>query len=430
MKIKSNKVNEYTVVLEMDIPWTELESDFNNSVKKFSKKIKMPGFRAGKIPRDRLMGQYQPNIEADFMDNNFQKYYIMGIEKENVMPVNKAEIKDVHFKMNENFKFKATFEIEPEVSLPSLKKDSLKIQKTIYEHDKKDVDDAILQLRKSHATIKTVEEGAKEGDYIICTLQKLDESGVPIIGKKFEKQYLRVGNGSFSDSQKDKMIGLKPNDSARVTLPLNKEGKEAEYELTVENVEREILPELDEKFLALINPDLKSLEELDKDVKEKIKSNFQERSQTSFERDLVDAFIDLINPSFSPAMVQNYLTNLLEDVKKQNQGEPLDEEKVKEHYLPVAERNVKWYSIRNKLIKEANLEVSKKDVDLEIEQLVVRTPQSEKEIRKFYKKPSSRKRMQDDILEKKILDYLMQFSKIKNVTVKTKELRGADNEHR
>ena len=106
MKINSNKINEYTVELEIDIPWSELEVDFNNSVKKFSKKIKMPGFRSGKIPRDRLMSQYQPNIEADFMDDNFQKYYIMGIEKENVMPVNKAEIKDVHFHMNEHFKFK------------------------------------------------------------------------------------------------------------------------------------------------------------------------------------------------------------------------------------------------------------------------------------------------------------------------------------
>ena len=429
MKINSNKINEYTVELEIDIPWSELEVDFNNSVKKFSKKIKMPGFRSGKIPRDRLMSQYQPNIEADFMDDNFQKYYIMGIEKENVMPVNKAEIKDVHFHMNEHFKFKATFEIEPEVKFPKLKKDSLKVQKTIYSYDEKDVDDAILQLRKSHATIKTVEEGAKEGDYLICTLQKLDESGVPIIGKKFEKQYLRVGNGSFSDSQKDKMIGLKPNDSTRVTLPVNKNGEEAEYELTVDNVEREILPDLDEKFLALINPNLKSLEELDKDVKEKIKSNFEERSQTSFERDLTDALIDLINPSFSPAMVQNYLANLVEDVKKQNQGEPLDDDKVKEHYLPVAERNVKWYSIRNKLIKEENLVVSKKDVDLEIEKLVTRTPQSEKEIRKFYKKPSSRKRIEDDLLEKKILDHLIQFAKIKDVTVETKELRGADHDH-
>jgi trigger factor len=429
VKINSNKINEYTVELEIDIPWSELEVDFNNSVKKFSKKIKMPGFRSGKIPRDRLMSQYQPNIEADFMDDNFQKYYIMGIEKENVMPVNKAEIKDVHFHMNEHFKFKATFEIEPEVKFPKLKKDSLKVQKTIYSYDEKDVDDAILQLRKSHATIKTVEEGAKEGDYLICTLQKLDESGVPIIGKKFEKQYLRVGNGSFSDSQKDKMIGLKPNDSTRVTLPVNKDGEEAEYELTVDNVEREILPDLDEKFLALINPNLKSLEELDKDVKEKIKSNFEERSQTSFERDLTDALIDLINPSFSPAMVQNYLANLVEDVKKQNQGEPLDDDKVKEHYLPVAERNVKWYSIRNKLIKEENLVVSKKDVDLEIEKLVTRTPQSEKEIRKFYKKPSSRKRIEDDLLEKKILDHLIQFAKIKDVTVETKELRGADHDH-
>ena len=429
MKINSNKINEYTVELEIDIPWSELEVDFNNSIKKFSKKIKMPGFRSGKIPRDRLMSQYQPNIEADFMDDNFQKYYIMGIEKENVMPVNKAEIKDVHFHMNEHFKFKATFEIEPEVKFPKLKKDSLKVQKTIYSYDEKDVDDAILQLRKSHATIKTVEEGAKEGDYLICTLQKLDESGVPIIGKKFEKQYLRVGKGSFSDSQKDKMIGLKPNDSTRVTLPVNKDGEEAEYELTVDNVEREILPDLDEKFLALINPNLKSLEELDKDVKEKIKSNFEERSQTSFERDLTDALIDLINPSFSPAMVQNYLANLVEDVKKQNQGEPLDDDKVKEHYLPVAERNVKWYSIRNKLIKEENLVVSKKDVDLEIEKLVTRTPQSEKEIRKFYKKPSSRKRIEEDLLEKKILDHLIQFAKVKDVTVETKELRGADHDH-
>ena len=48
---------------------------FNSTLKKFSKKIKMPGFRSGKIPRERLLKQFQPNIEADFMESNFQKYY-------------------------------------------------------------------------------------------------------------------------------------------------------------------------------------------------------------------------------------------------------------------------------------------------------------------------------------------------------------------
>ena len=429
MKIKVNKTNEYTRELEIDIPWSELESDFNTTIKKFSKKVKMPGFRAGKIPRDRLMQQFQANIEAEFMDNNFQKYYLMAVQQEELLPINKAEISDVHFHMNEHFSFKAVFEIEPEMIIPKLKRNSLSVQQTIYIHDEHDIEDAIMQLRKSHATIATVEDGAIEGDYLICTLQKLDESGVPIIGKKFEKQYLRVGKGSFTDNQKEKLIGLKPGDSTRVILPVNQEGENADYELTVGNVEREILPEINEEFLKRINPDLDSIDALTSDVEKKIKANFEERSRTAYERDLFDALIDLASPSFAPSMVENYLANLIEDVKKQNKGEPMDDEKVREHYTPVAERNVKWYSLRNKLIETQDIAASKENVEDYIEKLVERTPQSEKEIRKFYKKPSNLKRVEDDLVEKKILEYLEQFAKVKEVEVYTKDLRGQDHAH-
>ena len=429
MKIKVNKTNDYARELEIDIPWSELESDFNTTIKKFSKKVKMPGFRAGKIPRNRLMQQFQANIEAEFMENNFQKYYLMAMQQEELLPVNKAEISDVHFHMNEHFSFKAVFEIEPEMIIPKLKRNSLSVQRTIYIHDEHDIEDAIMQLRKSHATIATVEDGAIEGDYLICTLQKLDESGVPIIGKKFEKQYLRVGKGSFTDNQKEKLIGLKPGDSTRVILPVNQEGENAEYELTVGNVEREILPEVNEEFLKRINSDLDSLDALTSDVEKKIKANFEERSRTAYERDLSDALIDLASPSFAPSMVENYLANLIEDVKKQNKGEPMDEEKVREHYTPVAERNVKWYSLRNKLIETQDIAASKENVEDYIEKLVERTPQSEKEIRKFYKKPSDRKRVEDDLVEKKILEYLEQFAKVKEVEVYTKDLRGQDHAH-
>jgi len=429
VKIKVNKTNEYTRELEINIPWSELESDFNATIKKFSKKVKMPGFRAGKIPRDRLMQQFQANIEAEFMENNFQKYYLMAMQQEELLPVNKAEISDVHFHMNEHFSFKAVFEIEPEMIIPKLKRNSLSVQRTIYIHDEHDIEDAIMQLRKSHATIATVEDGTIEGDYLICTLQKLDETGVPIIGKKFEKQYLRVGKGSFTDNQKEKLIGLKPGDSTRVILPVNQEGENAEYELTVGNVEREILPEVNEEFLKRINSDLDSLDALTSDVEKKIKANFEERSRTAYERDLFDALIDLASPSFAPSMVENYLANLIEDVKKQNKGEPMDDEKVREHYTPVAERNVKWYSLRNKLIETQDIAASKENVEDYIEKLVERTPQSEKEIRKFYKKPSNRKRVSDDLVEKKILEYLEQFAKVKEVEVYTKDLRGQDHAH-
>ena len=427
MKIKVKKENDYTRELEIDIPWSDLESDFDDTIKKFGKQVKMPGFRSGKIPRDRLLSQFQPNIEAEFMDANFQKYYLMAVQQEGLIPVNKAEIKDVQFRMNEPFTFSATFEIEPELSLPRLKKRMLSVQRTTYVHDEQDIEDAIMQLRKSQATMTTVEEGAIEGDYLICALQKLDESGVPIIGKKFEKQYLRVGKGSFTDDQKDKMIGLKPGDTTRLRLPVNEDGEDADYELTVNNVEREVLPEINDEFFKRINPELDSEETLRKDVEKKIQENFEERSKTAYERDIADALIAKVNPSFAPSMVENYLTNLVEDVKKQNKGEPMDEAKVREHYAPVAERNMKWYLIRNKLIESQSLKVSKESIEQEIQRLVDRTPQSEKEIIKFYKKPSNRKHIEDDLMEKIILDYLEQFAKVKEVEVSTKDLRGKEH---
>ena len=427
MQVVAKNINDYTRELKVDLAWEEVQPNFNKAAKAFSKKIKMPGFRPGKVPMERLLNQFQANIEAEFMDANFQKYYLAAVQEKKLMPVNKAEIKDVNFRMNEDFSFTATFEVEPEVVIPSMKKKSLQVNKTNYLHDDQDIEDAILQLRKAQASIVTIEDGAKEGDYLVCSLQKLDDSGVPIIGKKFENQYLRVGNGSFTDDQKDKLIGLKSGETARLRLPVNEDGGDADYDLVVGRVERENLPELNDDFLKIVNPDLDSVDSLRKDVEKKIIENFKERSQTAYEKELSDKAIDFVNPSFAPSMVENYLENLIEDVKKQNNGEPLDESKVKEQYKPVAERNVKWYSIRKELIHSQEMKVEKVDVEDEILRLIQRTPKSEKEIKRFYKKPSNKKRIEDDLMEKKILSYLEQFTQVKEVNVETKKLRENEN---
>ena len=427
MQVVSKNINDYTIELKVDLTWEEVQPNFNKAAKAFSKKIKMPGFRPGKVPMERLLNQFRANIEAEFMDANFQKYYLAAVQEKKLMPVNKADIKDVNFRMNENFSFTATFEVEPEVVIPSMKKDSLQVNRTNYLHDDQDIEDAILQLRKAQASIVTIEDGAKEGDYLVCSLQKLDDSGVPIIGKKFENQYLRVGNGSFTDDQKDKLIGLKSSETARMRLPVNEDGGDADYDLVVDRVERENLPELNNDFLKTVNPDLDTIDSLRKDVEKKIIENFKERSQTAYERELSDKAIDFVNPSYAPSMVENYLENLVQDVKKQNNGEPLDESKVKEQYKPIAERNVKWYSIRKELINSQELKIEKEDVEDEISRLIQRTPKSEKEIKRFYKKPSNKKRIEDDLMEQKILNYLEQFIQVKEVDVETKKLREHKN---
>jgi len=236
---------------------------------------------------------------------------------------------------------------------------------------------------------------------------------------------LKVGDGSFTDNQKDQLIGLKPGDSARISLPDNEDKTITNpYQLKVAKVERENLPAVDDDFLKLINPELSSVDDLRDDVLKKINENFEERARQSFERELSDALIEKVGVETPPSMVENYLNNILEDVKKQNNGEPIEEEKVLETYRPSAERNLKWYLIRKKVISQEQINIERKDIDAEIENLVSRSPNSEKEIRRFYKKPSNRQRIEDDMVEKKILEYLNQFAKVKEVEVNTKDIRG------
>ena len=425
MKTDIKNINDFTREVKLDIPWETIEPDFNISLKKFSKKVKLPGFRPGKIPRDRLMQQFQQNIEAQFMDDNIYKYYLTALQQKEIVPVNQAEISDVHFHFGEHFSFTAKFEVEPDFQLPRFKRNMFQVQRNKFIPDEQDINDAVDQLRRSHARIETIEDGAKEKDFILCDLQKLDDSGVAIIGKKFEKQMLKVGDSSFTDDQKDKLVGLKPGSSARIELPDNEEKTvKSPYELKVIKVERENLPEVDNDFVKLINPELGSVDDLRKDVQKKINENFEERARQAFERELSDSLIEKVGFDTPPSMVDNYLNNILEDVKKQNNGEPIDEEKVLESYRPSAERNLKWYLIRKKIISQEQINVERKDVDVEIESLISRSPNSEKEIRRFYKKPSNRQRIEDDMVEKKILEYLDQFAKVKEVEVNTKDIRG------
>ena len=425
MKIDVKKINNYTREFTIDVAWKDLENDFNDTVKKFSKKVKLPGFRPGKIPRDRLLQQFQPNIEAQFMDDNINKFYLMALQKEELVPINRADISDVQFQFEGNFSFVAKFEVEPEFNLPKLKNGIFKVQRNNFISNDSDIDDAIDQLRRSHARIESIEDGAIEKDFILCDLQKLDDSGVAIIGKKFEKQMLKVGDGSFTEDQKEKLIGLKPGDKSNINLPDNEDKDiKSPYELSVNKVEREVLPEVNDDFLKLVNPELKSIDDLRLDVSAKIKENFAERSKQAFERELSDALIDKIGVDAPPSMIDNYLNNLIEDAKKQNNGQEVDEEKLRENYRPAAERNLKWYLIRKKLIEEKEIKVDRKDVDEEVEFLVKRSPTSEKEIRRFYKKPSNRQRIEDDLIERKVLQHLEQYAKVKEVDVNTKDLRG------
>lgn len=423
MKIDVFEPNSFTREMVIDIPWEELEDDFNQSLRKFSKRVKLPGFRPGKVPRKVLLAQFQPNIEADFIEDSFQKYYTRALDQKGLTPVNVGEISDLDFHYQGHFTFKVTFEVEPEIQLPPLKKNSLKVQKTIYVTDDEDVEKAIEEMRLANVEIKTVEEGARSGDFVLCDLQKVDGSGVPIIGEKWEQRYLKLGDGIITGENEQKLLGVKPGDKVRIMIPDEDSENDSIFEVTVTRVEEHKLPEVNMDFIKLVDPDAEDEASWRAGIRDRINRNYEHRAQEIFERELSDTLIEKIDPEYPPSMADVYLDHLVEDVKRSNNGAEIDEEQVRRMYRPVAVRNLKWYLVRKAIIRDQGLEVSEEEVLQEIERLKERSPEHAGEIEKYYRKPSNRSRIKDDLLEKKILDYIHSFAKVKEVKVKTKDLR-------
>ena len=424
MKIKVNKINAYTRELTINLSWEECLSDFQQTVKTFSKKVKLPGFRPGKIPLKVLMNKFMPNIEAEFIEEGVNKFYIEALKEENLIPVNKANIEDVHFHYEEHFNFKATFQIEPEIVLPRMKKNCLKVQRTEYISDDVDIDNVVDEMRRSRAEVRTVEDGAKEGHYLIVDFQKLDDSGLPIIGEKLEKRFLQIGTDPFSGDNMNKLIGLKPGDKAQLDLPDINDNTMTRYELSIINVEEQVVPEINKEFIKSVEPEAEDQESFRNIIKEKVDESYAQRAKEAFERILADSMIDYVKPDFAPAMVDSYLDHLIQEAKEQQKSQDLDEDKIRDSYKAVAERNMKWYLIRKAIVSNhEDISVSKNDVEKEIQKLLERSPDHSKEIKKYYKKPSNLQRIEDDLIEKKVLNYLEDFAKIKDAKVHTKVLR-------
>ena len=192
LKVKSKKINDFTYELAISAKWEDIKADFNLAKKKVAKEIKLPGFRKGKVPENILMSQYINSVEMGFVQDFCEKYYIMALQKEELTPINQAQLKDIDFSYENDLSFKSEFEIEPSLKLPKFKKNMVTVEKINFISNQEEVDKTIENILNSQAKAEQIEKGSMNGDFLIVDKQELDESGLPIIGKK-EKKYIAIG---------------------------------------------------------------------------------------------------------------------------------------------------------------------------------------------------------------------------------------------
>ena len=422
MKIKLKNINSYTKELTCTVPWKDLENSFQDEFDRMKSNHTPKGGRKGKVVGPALelfKRNYMAAIEANFAEKSLNEYYQRSIQQEKLNPIDQAKVSNLDFSHEKDLCFTLSFQVVPDIKLPNYQK-KFKVNMMKYIPSDEDINLSLDELREQHSNIKTVDSGAQSGNFIMGDFQELDEGDLPIIGKKMEKQYIKLGIGAFTDSAEKDLLGAKSDEKRKVTVNYG-EGKKARYEIHVHKVEEQVLPDLSDDFAVTVSPDLKSLDELKGKIKENIQRSIDDDYEKRKRQELINYFVSKTKFEAPDSMVNRYLDKLIEEQSTKDKN--LDKDKFREESKPGAEFNVKWFILKDALLEKAEISLNNDDLDNEIDKIVKESNEDEKKIRDFFSDDNNKSSLASNLLNDRLFTHISEFSVIKDKEKSTSELR-------
>jgi trigger factor len=174
----------------------------------------------------------------------------------------------------------------------------------------------------------------------------------------------------------------------------------------MQKVEKEELPELDSQFVEQLNFDVKTVDELKVKVRDELEHRWGQESEHQFYQQVVQELLHE-NPFDVPdSMVNNYLDKILEDIRQRDKN--INEEEVRKHYRADAMFNIKWFHLKDKIAQDENIEADEEDFKVFLDNI------NDENVQKMYETNAELKqRALTDIFEKKVFDFLVSNSKVK-----------------
>ncbi len=174
-----------------------------------------------------------------------------------------------------------------------------------------------------------------------------------------------------------------------------------------------------------MDPNCKSVEDWKQNVHDSINNEYLRKSDEMFHSSLIDQFVKLVNPILPTSMLENYLNNIINEVKQNQNNQNADEAQIREQYQQFAENNLKWFLLRKSIIEDKQISISPSEVEDFIKDALEKNESQKAEIERFYKKESNKNKLSDDLLDQKIIDMLKEHSRIKEKDQNTSDLQGA-----
>jgi trigger factor len=398
-----------------------VESETSRVVDDIQKRAKLQGFRPGKAPANLIRKQFAGDIRQKVLENLIPVHLQKQLDAENLNAVDTPEITDVHFHDFAPLKFKATFEVFPEVALGEYTNVEVPYQDP--EIPEEDVAKRVDEIREQKAQYINIDpRPVADGDFAVVALESL--AGVEGEPVKTEEMQLEIGAKDTFEAFTENLRGLTPGDEKdfEVTYPEDYgseklAGKTVKFQAVLKGLRRKELPELDDEFAQELG-DFRTVDELREAVRKSIFAQRQHDAQQEAKNKIVDKLVDAHDFPVPEAFVERQIKNRVEQRLRAmaEQGiDPrklqLDWDKVKESQRDKAVREVKASILLGKVSERESIRATRDEVDGEVEKAARQMRKPVAAVHMEFEKDGTLGRIASHIQTDKTLNFLFEHAR-------------------
>ncbi len=408
--------------IEVEIPADVVTRETGAVIERLQKHARLPGFRRGKVPASVVRQRFPEDIRSEVVEALVPRYFRQEVEKRGLQPVSRPRVSDLRVADGEPLRFKASFEIMPEVRVSGY--EELRAEKTDTSISDQEVEDELGRLREQHATYSAVDDRElRDGDFAQVSLvgTPLSGEGKPVT---MDEVLVEIGGPTTVREFSENLRGARPGEDRRfdVTYPEDFSdrrlaGKKFAYAITIKAIKQKVLPELNDD-LAKEAGDFQSLDELRRKIREQLEAGKKHAAEHAAKDKLLDELVRRNDFPVPEALVEHQVDVRLErglralaaqgmrteDMKK------MDFSRLRAGQREAAVREVKASLLLEKIADQEKIEVTDEEVNQEIESLAKQMQQTPEAVRARLTRDGALDRIRNRIRNEKTLDFLYRRS--------------------
>ncbi|HEX2135713.1 MAG TPA: trigger factor [Microvirga sp.] len=431
---------EFKVVL----PATELEERLTSELSSLKDRVRLNGFRPGKVPVGHLRRVYGRSVMADVVQNAVNEANRKIVEDNSLKLANEPQVQFPEDKESiekamdakADLAFTVALEVLPSFELVDVS--DVTVRKPVAEVSETEVNEALERMAKQNVSYEPKDGPAGHGDRVVVDfVGRLD--GKEFQGGAGQDVKVDLGSNTFIPGFEDQLAGVRAGESKRVTVTFPENyladhlaGKEAEFDVTVKEVQAPGELKIDDELAKGFG--MESLEKLKDAVRNSLQRDFDAQSRRKVKKELLDALDAKYAFELPPTLVEQEFAAVWSQVESEMKSsgktfadEGTTEEEARAEYRRIAERRVRLGLVLAQIGEKADIKVSDDEVTQALVERVRQYPGQERQVWEFYQKnPQALAEIRAPLFEEKVVDHLLGQVKVEENRVSKEALFGDD----